>query len=1021
MKIDSHSAHAWASNSATGAPAAPTPSSPHTIPRPPGSASGGPAGSPAGVQSRTKRSAEATQSQANAPANSAGTTGTELSSYLKSLGDLSHLQPPDPYGYAYEVLKTELPKRWGITVDPDRIVFVRDETRITNATYENLDGTGTHRALYPGPTLTQAMIENRQELRDYTLLGHGPEKITHSFREVRPDGRISDHPLPLSIKEFKDFVWNTNFAQSYANRVREGFDRHRPVMQVVTRGSMLHEAQRLGETNPDVSPSLAREGRDIVLAAAGYDPRTTDLSTLTKAQLSQPRAPLPGISVRPLTIAGKESTDILVMHRDGSQASVLYAAGHGLRVFPNQAALVQFVARNAGQPAARDELASHFRIDDRLGTDGTEAVDDALAKLGRNGRDVPSGRFKPNAQEWEITYRTVGLGAPITGDVGQAVVDRLENRLLDDGHALITSDADYTRRKATEVWNKVRERSLPIALMAASLLPGGQVLGPLLGIAAGATTTAIGMANELAGKTRQEREEGARTATEGGADLAMNAQAPLRNAASKPGVLLKSSKPSADMDSPVFKVGKHGPDDAMDSPVFKVGRRWPETDTQPAGAAPVERPGSHPDLDAQIQHAARNGRVRPEKLTTDGNHVTGIQVGGDAIFDAQANLVRNAEHEVLIQTFAWDPTSPGAQSVLDALLERASKPGPKLTVRLLINEGTGLAKKFMQMTSNNKGAGGRWPSDPDALIGNYKHDPNFKYRPLLDKMDFEVRVHQHQGANAMHGKMVIVDDRYAATTGANVQARNHGDNPAYDMGVTLEGPAASGMRDAFVYNWNKSVNPDQKTHALSQDYAFPPSAAPAIAGAGTRISVVTRAPNANPLSRTVDNPQNQAFLSTIDGAQRDIAVMTPNLNADHVIDALARAADRNVKVRIIVSKEFNDARVAKPFGGGTNADAIARLKAKTRHPENLDIRYFQNPNAPEGAPVPSGNAAGNGASHAKLLIADRDVAIVGSANMDNSSWYYAGELNLVVQSPSTATDLNAKVFEPAWTRSPVAT
>lgn len=943
---------------------------------------------------RRKRETNAPPASGTPQATPVDSTNTSLSDYLHGLGDLSSLTPATPYDYAYQVLKEEVPKRWGVTVDPDRIVYVRDETRIDNATYENPDGTGSHRALYPGPTLTQVMIENRQDLRNYILLGHGPEKITYSFREVKADGSISDEPLPIPVRAFTDFVWNTNFAQSYDNQVGERFAQQRPAMETITRGSMLHEAERLGQGVSGESTALAKEARGIVFAAMGYDPATSDWSTLTAEGLGQARKPLPGISVRPLTIGGKQATDVLVMHKAGSQATVLYAPGHGMQVFPNQAALVGYIAQQARDPQKRDALAAHFRADDRLGNDGSEAVDAVLARLGEAGRDVPTGTPRIDAQEWERTYKTVGLGGPMGDDLGKSLVDRLEERYRADGRALITSDADYTRRRATAIWNKIRARALPFIAMAASMLPGGSVLGPLLTAASGLVSLGIGEANRRHGKNPQERGEGDQNLTEGGQDLFSAADGLIRGAALKPGIVLKSPKNPQGL-----------------KPIVR----------KPSQKTPPKATNAQPGLDTRILNAAGNGRVHPKHIITDGNHVTGIQVGGDAIFESQANLIKNAQHEVLIQTFAWDPTSPGAQKILDSLMAIQTKPGTKVKVRLLVDESAGLAKKFMQLTSNNTGGGAaRWPSDPDALIGNFKRDPNFKYRPLLDKLDFEVRVHQHGGANAMHGKMVVVDNRYAATTGANVQSRNHGPNPAYDMGVTLDGPAAEGMRDAFVYNWNKSINPDQKTSALPETYEFPPRTEAVPAGQGQRIAVVTRPPNANPLVKSVQNPQNQAFLGVIESAEREISVMTPNLNADDAIDALAKAADRGVKVRIIVSKEFNDARVGKVFGGGTNAEAIARLKAKTKHPENLDVRYFQNPGAPEGADVPSGNAAGNGASHAKLMIVDGKTAIVGSANMDNSSWYYAGELNLVIQSPDTVGQLNATVFEPAWARSPSA-
>lgn len=195
-------------------------------------------------------------------------------------------------------------------------------------------------------------------------------------------------------------------------------------------------------------------------------------------------------------------------------------------------------------------------------------------------------------------------------------------------------------------------------------------------------------------------------------------------------------------------------------------------------------------IKASLAHAAA-GTVRPERIVSEGNILESVDIGGDTVFAKQAQLVRTAKKEVIIQTFAWDPGSPGAEMILDALLEalhssqqQASSSDAsheRLRVRLLINEGTGFAQNFMRLTSANKNRSGpkRWPSHPEALVGNFKKSSGHKYAPLTRDLDFQVRVHQHSSSNSIHAKSVIVDGARAAVTGANVQSRNHGENPAY--------------------------------------------------------------------------------------------------------------------------------------------------------------------------------------------------------------------------------------------------
>ncbi|QDI02767.1 phosphatidylserine/phosphatidylglycerophosphate/cardiolipin synthase family protein [Xanthomonas cerealis pv. cerealis] len=429
-------------------------------------------------------------------------------------------------------------------------------------------------------------------------------------------------------------------------------------------------------------------------------------------------------------------------------------------------------------------------------------------------------------------------------------------------------------------------------------------------------------------------------------------------------------------------------------------------------------------LKASLAHASC-GTVRPELMVSEGNILESVDICGDAIFAKQAEMVRAAKKEVVIRTFAWDPSSPGAKMILDALLDAAhsakeresSSTGPHepIRVRLLINEGTGLAQKFMRLTSANKNrsAPKRWPSHAEALVGNYKKSQDHKYAPLTKDVDFQVRVHQHYSSNSIHAKSVIVDGCKAAMTGANVQSRNHGETPAYDFGISMSGRVALGLRDDFVSAWNNAENPDQETTPLSKELGFSAESTTGAAGKGLKIALLTRRPDWNILNQNNRNPQDKAFLAAIGTAQESIQVMTPNFNAPSAIEALAQAANRGVKVQILVSKGFNDERVDNVIAGGTNDKAISKLAALVKNKEFLDVRYFKNPMNPE-KPVPHGNTNGNGASHAKFMSIDNALVILGSANMDKTSWHFSGEMNAALFDAGATRRIKSSVFDPAW-------
>ncbi|MCC4622747.1 phospholipase D-like domain-containing protein [Xanthomonas campestris] len=117
-----------------------------------------------------------------------------------------------------------------------------------------------------------------------------------------------------------------------------------------------------------------------------------------------------------------------------------------------------------------------------------------------------------------------------------------------------------------------------------------------------------------------------------------------------------------------------------------------------------------------------------------------------------------------------------------------------------------------------------------------------------------------------------------------------------------------------------------------------------------------------------------------------------------------------------MSKGFNDERVNNPIAGGTNKSAAPRLSRSVKTKEFLDVRYFKNPMIPDN-PVPNGNGTGNGASHAKFMAVDGALVIVGSANMDKTSWHFSGEMNLGFFDAGVTRRIRGSVFDPAWAHS----
>ena len=135
------------------------------------------------------------------------------------------------------------------------------------------------------------------------------------------------------------------------------------------------------------------------------------------------------------------------------------------------------------------------------------------------------------------------------------------------------------------------------------------------------------------------------------------------------------------------------------------------------------------------------------------------------------------------------------------------------------------------------------------------------------------------------------------------------------------------------------------------------------------------------------SPQDTAFLAIFQHAKSVIQIESPNMNARAAEETFA-AAKRGVQMRVLLTYTFNSAserqKVGPISGGGSNEDVIRtlhqRMKADRSACGKLDMRFISKDGV---RPVPQVEP---GASHVKFMTADGQIAMVGSANQDMSSW-----------------------------------
>lgn len=216
----------------------------------------------------------------------------------------------------------------------------------------------------------------------------------------------------------------------------------------------------------------------------------------------------------------------------------------------------------------------------------------------------------------------------------------------------------------------------------------------------------------------------------------------------------------------------------------------------------------------------------------------------------------------------------------------------------------------------------------------------------------------HRLNNRTHRELLIVDGRTAFTGGAGIAdwwLKPTDDRPAWrDTMARIEGPIVTALQGVFAENW---LECDGEILTSPRDW---PSLEPA--GATPALLVKSSPADRATTSRVV-------FQMLIDGSVSEVDISTPYFLPDRALRrSLAAASRRGVRVRVIVPGHLTDQR-------------FVRLASRRHYGELLasgvQIHEFR----------PS-------MTHVKVLLVDRDWAIIGTTNVDNRSFEHNDEVNV---------------------------
>jgi cardiolipin synthase len=204
-----------------------------------------------------------------------------------------------------------------------------------------------------------------------------------------------------------------------------------------------------------------------------------------------------------------------------------------------------------------------------------------------------------------------------------------------------------------------------------------------------------------------------------------------------------------------------------------------------------------------------------------------------------------------------------------------------------------------------------------------------------------------------HRKLVVCDGAVGFTGGMNItdrHSRTHAGEEAWrDTHMRVDGEPVRKLQRLFFEDWMFAVPEFQYKHGENARYY------PAMhSESGPWIQILGSGPDED------RDAIHKAYFGAITGAARRIWLTTPYFIPDEaLLTALTTAAQRGVDVRILVPKR-GDSWVVTAASRTYFDDLVG-----------VGIRIYE-----YGPPM----------LHAKTLVVDEDISIVGTANVDNRSF-----------------------------------
>lgn len=329
------------------------------------------------------------------------------------------------------------------------------------------------------------------------------------------------------------------------------------------------------------------------------------------------------------------------------------------------------------------------------------------------------------------------------------------------------------------------------------------------------------------------------------------------------------------------------------------------------------------------------------------NNEVKLLINGEEKFPALLEALENAKSHIHIEYYIYEDDITGNQ-VADILIKKAKQ---GVEVRFMYDDfgSHGLGKSFIKKLQD---AGVE--TAPFYKIKWYAFANRLNYRN--------------------HRKIVVIDGKVGFVGGINMSDKYRNDlykeNHLYwrDTHLMIKGQATAYLQYLFMGDWNFC---SETSFAFSDTYFIDKTEQEHITNEVVQIA-----------ASGPDSKQPVVFyslLEAINSAKERIYITSPYFIPDEsLMDALLIAIQGGLDVRILIP--------------GISDSKIVNAAASAYYTELLEV----------GAKI---YKYSKGFVHAKTMVIDDDVAIVGSANMDYRSFDLNFEVNAIVYSKNIAAQL----------------